>query len=190
MGFCIQKVQDKEINYEMWNAQNQKVAFLKSAFVAKLQLWSIPLVGLGYNWGGEWIIIQRMMNMTSIDQLIKSRKGCGAHPVQRITNVSVCRYVDIFWFFSPAVSAVKADNRSPARDGSMMIFKYQCSPALGSLHRNTARQIFRGSSVSAESVGQLTLISTFYPLVHFYTLHWLSLLRQLQSGSKYCSHSR
>ena len=56
MGFCIQKVQDKEINYEMWNAQNQKVAFLKSAFVAKLQLWSIPLVGLGYNWGGEWII--------------------------------------------------------------------------------------------------------------------------------------
>ena len=53
MGFCIQKVQDKEINYEMWNAQNQKVAFLKSAFVAELQLSSIPLVGLGYNWGGE-----------------------------------------------------------------------------------------------------------------------------------------
>ena len=66
MGFCIQKVQDKEINYEMWNAQNQKVAFLKSAFVAKLQLWSIPLVGLGYNWGGEWIIIQ----------IIKSRYKC------------------------------------------------------------------------------------------------------------------
>ena len=43
--------------------------------------------------------------------------------------------------------------------------------ALGSLHRNTARQIFRGSSVSPESGGQLTLISTFYPLVHFYTLH-------------------
>ena len=76
MGFCIQKVQDKEINYEMWNAQNQKVAFLKSAFVAKLQLSSIPLVGLGYNWGGEWIIIQRMMNVTSIDQIIKSRKKC------------------------------------------------------------------------------------------------------------------
>ena len=76
MGFCIQKVQDKEINYEMWNAQNQKVAFLKSAFVAKLQLWSIPLVGLGYNWGGEWIIIQRMMNMTSIDQIIKSSNKC------------------------------------------------------------------------------------------------------------------
>ena len=76
MGFCIQKVQDKEINYEMWNAQNQKVAFLKSAFVAKLQLWSIPLVGLGYNWGGEWIIIQRMMNMTSIDQIIKSKYKC------------------------------------------------------------------------------------------------------------------
>ena len=76
MGFCIQKVQDKEINYEMWNAQNQKVAFLKSAFVAKLQLSSIPLVGLGYNWGGEWIIIQRCMNVTSIDQIIKSRKKC------------------------------------------------------------------------------------------------------------------
>ena len=73
MGFCIQKVQDKEINYEMWNAQNQKVAFLKSAFVAELQLSSIPLVGLGYNWGGEWIIIQRIMNVTSYDQIIKSR---------------------------------------------------------------------------------------------------------------------
>ena len=73
MGFCIQKVQDKEINYEMWNAQNQKVAFLKSAFVAELQLSSIPLVGLEYNWGGEWIIIQRIMNVTSYDQIIKSR---------------------------------------------------------------------------------------------------------------------
>ena len=73
MGFCIQKVQDKEINYEMWNAQNQKVAFLKSAFVAELQLSSIPLVGLGYNWGGEWIIIQRFMNVTSNDQIIKIR---------------------------------------------------------------------------------------------------------------------
>ena len=75
MGFCIQKVQDKEINYEMWNAQNQKVAFLKSAFVAELQLSSIPLVGLGYNWGREWIIIQRIMNVTfvtSYDQIIKS----------------------------------------------------------------------------------------------------------------------
>ena len=71
MGFCIQKVQDKEINYEMWNAQNQKVAFLKSAFVAELQLSSIPLVGLGYNWGGEWIIIQWIMNVTSYDQIIK-----------------------------------------------------------------------------------------------------------------------
>ena len=79
MGFCIQKVQDKEINYEMWNAQNQKVAFLKSAFVAELQLSSIPLVGLGYNWGGEWIIIQRIMNVTfvtSYDQIIKSRNRC------------------------------------------------------------------------------------------------------------------
>ena len=79
MGFCIQKVQDKEINYEMWNAQNQKVAFLKSAFVAELQLSSIPLVGLGYNWGGEWIIIQRIMNetfVTSYDQIIQSRTRC------------------------------------------------------------------------------------------------------------------
>ena len=73
MGFCIQKVQDKEINYEMWNAQNQKVAFLKSAFVAKLQLWSIPLVGLGYNWGAEWIIIQSYMNVTSYDQIIQPK---------------------------------------------------------------------------------------------------------------------
>ena len=63
----------------MWNAQNQKVAFLKSAFVAELQLSSIPLVGLGYNWGGEWIIIQRLMNMTfvtSYDQIIKNRNRC------------------------------------------------------------------------------------------------------------------
>ena len=86
MGFCIQKVQDKEINYEMWNAQNQKVAFLKSAFVAELQLSSIPLVGLGYNWGGEWIIIQRIMNVTSYDQIIKPKYENKVHITSNAKN--------------------------------------------------------------------------------------------------------
>ena len=85
MGFCIQKVQDKEINYEMWNAQNQKVAFLKSAFVAELQLSSIPLVGLGYSRGGENESYYKELWMWHLwhhmTKLLKAE--IGAHPMQR-----------------------------------------------------------------------------------------------------------
>ena len=92
------------------------------------------------------------------------------HIMSQLYAAKVCqlfcntRYSD----FSPQQSALSRQT-IPAQLG-MVQWWYLNINALGSLHRNTAPQIFRGSSVSPESGGQLTLISTFYPLVHFYTL--------------------
>ena len=103
------------------------------------------------------------------------------------TNVSVCRYVDIFWFFSPAVSAVKADNPSPGRDGSMMIFKYQCSGFTPPQHSPANIPLQLGQSRVRRTVNPNFYILSPGALLHS-TLY--TLLRQFQSGSKYCSHSQ